>query len=109
MPVLSSSLKKLFAENCDIQFLPDNLFHYKLEEINLNGYKGDDNENDNGDGDDDDVEVLSLSLGSGPEGVDDLCFHTYGEFSPLGRDLGLEDGIWAPRLGSVPPGQDFGL
>ena len=21
-------------------------------------------------------------LGSGPEGVDDLCFHTYGEFSP---------------------------
>ena len=20
--------------------------------------------------------------GSGPEGVDDLCFHTYGEFSP---------------------------
>ena len=24
----------------------------------------------------------ALFLGSGPEGVDDLCFHTYGEFSP---------------------------
>ena len=23
--------------------------------------------------------------GSGPEGVDDLCFHTYGEFSPSGN------------------------
>ena len=53
--------------------------------------------------------------GSGPEGVDDLCFHTYGEFSPppgigpLGWDVGLEDGIWASRLGSGPPGQEFGL
>ena len=25
---------------------------------------------------------LSFFLGSGPEVVDDLCFHTYGEFSP---------------------------
>ena len=25
---------------------------------------------------------LSGEQGSGPEGVDDLCFHTYGEFSP---------------------------
>ena len=25
---------------------------------------------------------MSAFLGSGPEGVDDLCFHTYGEFSP---------------------------
>ena len=25
---------------------------------------------------------LQSFLGSGPEGVDDLCFHTYGEFSP---------------------------
>ena len=47
---------------------------------------------------------------SGPEGVDDLRFHTYGEFSPpprtgiwvsrlgfgsRGWDLGFEDGIWA--------------
>ena len=41
--------------------------------------------------------------GSGPEGVDDLCFHTYGEFSPppppphpspqpLGPNLSLQDG-----------------
>ena len=58
-------------------------------------------------------------LGSGPEGVDDLCFHTYGEFSPSrssgnwdlgpkagfwprGWDLGLEAGIWASRLGFGP-------
>ena len=25
---------------------------------------------------------LKGKQGSGPEGVDDLCFHTYGEFSP---------------------------
>ena len=48
--------------------------------------------------------------GSGPEGVDDLCFHTYGEFSPssppsppgigsLGWNLDLEAEIWASRLG----------
>ena len=49
--------------------------------------------------------------GSGPEGVDDLCFHTYGEFSPsppgigpLGWDLDLKAEIWASRLGSGPPG-----
>ena len=52
--------------------------------------------------------------GSGPEGVDDLCFHTYGEFSPPGIgplcwDSGLEDGIWASRLGSRTTGQNNGL
>ena len=31
-----------------------------------------------------DVEFMFYNsfLGSGPEGVDDLCFHTYGGFSP---------------------------
>ena len=60
--------------------------------------------------------------GSGPEGVDDLCFHTCGEFSPSppppgiqplwldfdlklrlwpqGWDLGLQARIWALTLGS---------
>ena len=45
-------------------------------------------------------------LGSGPEGVDDLCFHTYGEFSPsppgigtLGWDLDFKAEIWVSRLG----------
>ena len=39
MPLLSDSscLKKLHAANCDILSLPDNLFHYQLEEINLSG------------------------------------------------------------------------
>ena len=57
---------------------------------------------------------LSITLlGSGPEGVDDLCFHTYGEFSPppgigpLSWDVGLEDGIWASRLGSGPLSWDL--
>ena len=49
--------------------------------------------------------------GSGPKGVDDLCFHTYEEFSPpssnwdwglragiLGGDSGFMTGIWASRL-----------
>ena len=42
LPLLpaSSSLKKLNAEHCDIQSLPDNLFHHQLEEINLKGNKG---------------------------------------------------------------------
>ena len=35
--------------------------------------------------------------GSGPEGVDDLCFHTYGEFSP------------SPPLGIGPHGWDWDL
>ena len=48
--------------------------------------------------------LLFLFLGSGPEGVDDLCFHTYGEFSPSPSsdwDLGLWAGIQAlgPRFG----------
>ena len=57
--------------------------------------------------------------GSGPEGVDDLCFHSHGEFSPspppppairsLGWDLDFEAEIWASRLGSGPRGQDLGL
>ena len=53
--------------------------------------------------------------GSGPEGVNDLYFHTYGEFStsspppcpgisPLGWDLDLEAEILAFRLKSGPPG-----
>ena len=25
--------------------------------------------------------IANLFLGSGPEGADDLCFHTYGDFS----------------------------
>ena len=44
--------------------------------------------------------------------VDDLCFHTYEEFSPpsnwagiLGRDLGLKTGILALRLGSESEGR----
>ena len=45
--------------------------------------------------------------GSGPEGVDDLCFHTYGEFSPpppsgigpFSWDLDLEAEIWVSGLG----------
>ena len=55
--------------------------------------------------------------GSGPEGVDDLCFHTCGEFSPspppppppppairpLDWDLDFTAEIWASRLGSGPP------
>ena len=42
--------------------------------------------------------------GSGPEGVDDLCFHTYGEFSlpppppPPPRGFPLETKNWALRL-----------
>ena len=28
------------------------------------------------------INTLIVLLGSGPEGVDDLCFHTYGELSP---------------------------
>ena len=49
---------------------------------------------------------LKGEQGSSPIGVDDLCFHTYGEFSPsppgigpLGWDLGLQAEIWARRLG----------
>ena len=59
--------------------------------------------------------------GSGPEEVDDLCFHTE-EFSPRGRNLGLkdrilairwnlglEDGIWTSRLGFGPRGWGMAL
>ena len=49
---------------------------------------------------------LKGEQGSGPEEVDDLSFHTYGEFSPsspgigpLGWNLGLKAEIWAWRLG----------
>ena len=70
--------------------------------------------------------------GSGPEGVNDLCFHTYGEFSlspssdwavglgagfqvlrlgfvPWGWDLGPNAGFWALRLGFGPQDWDLGL
>ena len=59
-------------------------------------------------------------LGSGTEGVDDLCFHKYGEFFPppsnwdldlgagiLSEDLSLKTGIWASRLEFGP--QDWDL
>ena len=44
LPLLSpsSSLKTLHAEECDIHLLPHNLFHHKLEEINLSRNKGND-------------------------------------------------------------------
>ena len=57
--------------------------------------------------------------GSGPEGVDDLCFHTYGGFSPssppefwasrpgsgpFSGDFDVEAEIWASRSGSGPLG-----
>ena len=35
-----SCLKKLVAQNCDIESLPDNLFHYNWEEVDLMGNKG---------------------------------------------------------------------
>ena len=51
--------------------------------------------------------VFHPFLGSGPEGVNDLCFHTYGEFSPsspssmspppqipVSRPKFLPQGIW---------------
>ena len=33
--------------------------------------------------------------GSGPEGVDDLCFHTYGEFSPPPPPHSPSPSLWA--------------
>ena len=66
MPFLSASscLKKLDAENCDILSLPDNLFQYQMEEINLKGNKGEDDynnhDNDGDDDDDDDDELMML-------------------------------------------------
>ena len=61
--------------------------------------------------------------GSGPKGVNDLCFHTYGEFSPPpppppppppgigcpGWDLALKVEIWASRLRFGPQSWDLGL
>ena len=63
--------------------------------------------------------------GNSSKGVDDLCFHTYEESSPsppssnwdLGLwadrswiwDLGVEDKIWALRLGFGSWGSDSGL
>ena len=46
---------------------------------------------------------MNYLLGSGPEEVDNLCFHTYGELFPSGNlDLG-------PRAGFRPKGWDLGL
>ena len=62
LPHLSdlSCLKKLHAENCDIQSLPDNLFHYQLEEINLSRNRGDNGDmiiyKDSDDDDNDDID-----------------------------------------------------
>ena len=64
----------------------------------------------------DDLSRLCLKLrgeqGSGPEGVDDLCIHTYGGFypspppgiEPLGWGFDLKADIWTSRLGSGPQG-----
>ena len=48
MPPLlpSSCLRKLNAEECDIQSLPHNLFHFNLEVINLSRNKGNDDDED---------------------------------------------------------------
>ena len=42
--VPGSPLKKLSAWNCDIQSLPADLFHFRLEEVNLNDNKGESRE-----------------------------------------------------------------
>ena len=49
---------------------------------------------------------LKREQGSGPERVNDLCFHTYGEFSPsppeigtLGWDLDFKAEIRASSIG----------
>ena len=51
--------------------------------------------------------------GSGPEGVDDLCFHTYGEFSPPScphpPSPSLQAHISAWRPISQPPGPNPSL
>ena len=62
---------------------------------------------------------LKLSeQGSGPEGVDDLCFYTGCDlglealrlgFGTGGWDFGLEFEIWAWSLRFVPGGWDLGL
>ena len=54
---------------------------------------------------------LKGEQGSGPKGVNNLCFDTYGEFSPpppsgigpFSWDLDLKAEIWVSRLGSEPP------
>ena len=46
--------------------------------------------------------------GSGFEEVDDLCFHTYGEFSP-NLSSPFEVGIWDSWLRYGPQGRDLGL
>ena len=69
---------------------------------------------------------MCILLGSGPEGVDDLCFHTYGEFSPSspssppppslplksqsrGLNSSLEAQIPVLRPKFQPQGPDFSL
>ena len=55
--------------------------------------------------DEEGISTVKLSfLGSGPEGADDLCFHTYGEFSPSPSSdwiwaFGLRFGLWGWDLG----------
>ena len=61
LPLLppSSCLKKLDAEGCDIQSLQHDLFHHKLEEINLKENKSEDDvdvDDDDDDVDDDDTD-----------------------------------------------------
>ena len=56
---------------------------------------------------------LSGEQGSRPEGVDDLCFHTYGNFLLLLLLLPLASGllaeIWISRLRFRPQGWDLCL
>ena len=46
--------------------------------------------------------LLKLSfLGSGPEGVDDLCFHTYGEFTPSSSSSSSSPSSPSPTLTQI--------
>ena len=60
---------------------------------------------------------LKGEQGSGPKGVNNLCFDTYGEFSPpppsgigpFSWDLDLKAGIWSSRLRYGPGGWGRGI
>ena len=59
----SSCLKKLDTSGCNIQSLPHNLFHHKLEKIDLEGNKGDYDDNDDHDDDkDDDMTKMMMMI-----------------------------------------------